>query len=210
MTAVKPLAMLACALQDRIATWVDDLSGCWLQELGLTECMVNLAAGQRRGRLNTLLFLRCCGPLPPLDRAARDAGPLALLTAEPLRARMCALALLGRPGALRHCVQREARMAFEQWLGPAFAALRAASDSGHVYHRSDLQAWSPMVWAWTGYQDLVAARAWPHPSLQRLARMAFPVSEAGLPTAIQMPALATTASEQLRRLRALYGPPLAC
>lgn len=209
MTAVKSLAAMAWALQGRIATWVDDLSPAWLLELGLTECMASLTAGQGRGRLYTQLFLRHCGPLPPLDRVVRDAGPLALLTAEPLRARLCALAMLGRPGALRHCVQREARMALEQCLGPAFAFLRSASESGHVY-RSGLQTWSPMVWAWTGYQDLVAAQAWPHPSLQRLARMAFPVSEAGFPTATQRPPLATTVTDQLQHLHALYGTPPAC
>lgn len=167
------LAALAQAFAQRLERLPDDLDASWHEASRTATLVAALPPGEARRRVMLRLFERWCGPLPALPALATPVGQLGLLERGPLLARLCALALVGRPGALRCCVERRVRQALQQTLGPVFDALNDASQGG-VPVPPVVAQWSPTEWACAGYADLAQARAWPQRSLRRLARLALP------------------------------------
>lgn len=174
------LAHWALLLEGRMQAWLGSLTPDWGQALGICPEWVTRGHDARFRRLSAQLFVKHCGPMPsPRDVGSR-AGSLAVLPPEALRARLCAVALLSRPGVIRACVSKPARLALQACLGPAFGSLQACGAQGAV-PPAEQASWTPLQWAWVGYKDLLQAQAWPHGTLARLARMALPASEHGLP-----------------------------
>jgi hypothetical protein len=192
------LAALACALQGRLDALHRDVDPSWRVPLGLAAEPLQGAAHRR---LAAGLLDRAGGP-PPLTALAESAGRLVLLERERLLAHLCALALLGRPGVLRCCVQRAPRAALQQLLGPAFTTLRARPGGAPV--PADVAAWPPLAWAWVGWRELAAAGAWPHRGLRRLARLSLPATRDQAPPPSRVPRAATPAALRLTQLDALF------
>ena len=199
-------AALAWCLQRRIAQWSQDCDPAW-QYPGLGRPGEPPEAASEAGRRQAAaLFERRIGPLPPLPALAEGAGPMALLDRQALQMQLCARALLGRPGVLRCCVQREARQALQQALGPAYAPLRARA-AGAPAVPGDVAAWAPMSWAWVAWRELQAAGAWPHRSLRRLARAMLPAGRADAPRLAVAPPPSLPLAQRLNELDGLFGRP---
>ena len=199
-------AALAWCLQRRIAQWSQDCDPGWQYPALGRPGESPAAAGDAGRRQAAALFERRIGPLPPLPALAEGAGPMALLDRQALQAQLCALALLGRPGVLRCCVQRDARLALQQALGPAYAPLRARA-AGAPAVPGDVAAWAPSSWAWVAWRELQAAGAWPHRSLRRLARAMLPAGRADAPRLAAAPAASLPLAQRLNELDGLFSRP---
>ena len=197
-------AALAWCLQRRIAQWSQDCDPGWQRAAAGRPGEPPLAAGDAGRRQASALFERRIGPLPPLPALAEGAGHMALLDRQALQAQLCALALLGRPGVLRCCVQRDARQALQQALGPAYAPLRARA-AGAPAVPGEVAAWAPLSWAWVAWRELQAAGAWPHRSLRRLARAMLPAGRAEAPRLASAPSPSLPLAQRLRELDGLFG-----
>jgi hypothetical protein len=200
------LAALAGELQVRLEQLHGDVDPSWRAPLGLADEAGAWRACEgsepARRRLATGLLDRCCGPRPPLTALDDTAGQLALMDRQQLLARLVALALLGRPGVLRCCVQRPARAALQALLGPTFDVLRTRR--GGMAVPADVAAWPPVAWAWVGYRELLAAHAWPHRGVRRLARLGLPASRIDSPAASRVPRAVTPAAQRLAELDTLF------
>ncbi|MFD2301064.1 type III secretion protein HrpB4 [Paracidovorax citrulli] len=211
MSRARDLARLACELQARIDALPDHVDPSWLQPADSGDAATarsDALPPQVRGALSKDWFARHCRPLPPLDRLEDSGARLALMDRTSLLARLCALALLGRPGVLRCCVQRSARTALQQTLGPAFASLRARDGGAAV--SPEVAAWPPLAWSWVGYRELVRAGAWPDRALQRMVRLALPASRSDAPSPRLVPRASETARERLRALESLFSEGCPC
>jgi hypothetical protein len=62
-----------------------------------------------------------------------------------------------------------------------------------------------LQWACTGYADLVRARAWPHRSLRRLARLALPAAWPIPTSGLATPAAYVPTRKALTRVEALFA-----
>ena len=207
------LAALAGDLQARLERLHHDVDPSWRAPLGLARepATWEVCEGMdpARRHLAAGLLDRCCGPRPPLTALAEAAGRLALMERRELLARLVALALLGRPGVLRCCVQRPARAALQELLGhAAYEALRTRSGGTAV--PADVAAWAPLAWAWVGYRELLAAHAWPHRGVRRLARLGLPASRTDAPPASRVPRPTTPAVQRLAELDNLFPRDPAC
>lgn len=215
------LAALAGELQARLEQLHGDVDPSWHAPLGLaggsgTSQAAQAAqawqacqgSGAARRRLAAGLLALCCGSHPPLATLGTAAGRLALLERRALLARLAALALLGRPGVLRCCVQRPVRAALQDLLGPAFNTLRQRSGGAAV--PADVAAWAPLAWAWIGYRELLAERAWPHPGVRRLARLGLPATRSGAPALARVPPATAPAAQRLAELDQLFEPSPPC
>lgn len=209
MNEARQLADLAWSMQRRMETLADNVDPSWHNTLGLAAWMSVAGLGTGRTALSRALARRCFDPLPPLETLPGAAGSLALLDRQQLLSRLCALALLGRPGVLRCCVERQARTALQRELGPAYAALYARGN-GASSVRPEVAAWSPLAWAWVGYRELVRENAWPHRSLRRMARLALPASHDDEPPRRSVPAAISPPAQRLDALDALYQGGLPC
>lgn len=170
------LAKFALLLQHRLDGLPDNLDKTWRAAIGLDAWgSTSQPADEARRRVLTRLFQQWCGPLPPLPCLDTPTGRLALLARSRLLPRLCALALLCRPGVLRCCVERRARDSLARALGPAFLPLLDLSVSGAPVS-AEIASWTPRRWAWVGYTDLARTRAWPSPSLRRLVRLSLPAT----------------------------------
>jgi len=197
------LAGLALSFERRLDALPETIDASWQATSDLRSLVKGMPAGPARRRVTLQLFRRWCGPLPALADLAAPGGRLALHARMPLLGRLCALALLSRPGVIRCCVERDVRQALEQGLGEAFGLLRELSDGGPPVS-SYAASWAPMQWACAGYADLVRERAWPHRSLRRLARLALP-AEWPIPTSgPAVPAVHVPTHAALARLEALF------
>jgi hypothetical protein len=179
------LAVLAQAFEQRLDALVDHVDASWEDVAAWRSALRGTPPGAARRRLLLALFERWCGPLPSLLELATPVGRLATMPRVPLLTRLCALALAGRPGAVRCCIERPARQGLEQALGPVLPLLRDSSRGGAPVS-SEVAAWSPMQWACAGYADLLRARGWRQRSLRRLVRLALPVE---LPVPLRLSAL---------------------
>jgi hypothetical protein len=198
------LAGLALSFERRLDALPEGIDASWRAITELRSLATGLPQGPARRRVTLRLFRRWCGPLPALTDLAAPAGHMALHAREQLLGRLCALALLSRPGVIRCCVERTARQALEQGLGASFGLLRDQTHGGPAVP-AYAAAWTPMQWACTGYADLVRARAWPHRSLRRLARLALPASWP-IPTAgPATPAVHVPTQKALARVEALFA-----
>lgn len=198
------LAGLAREFAQRLDRLPEALDASWHEASRTAALVAGLPAGEARRRVMLRLFERWCGPLPALLELATPAGRLGLLERQPLLTRLCALALLGRPGALRCCVERRTRQALQQTLGPVFDALTETSQGGAPVAPAVAQ-WSPLEWACAGYADLALARAWPQRSLRRLARLALPTKWPIARSAAALPPTQLSAPLALRRLDTLFA-----
>ncbi|WP_140635013.1 type III secretion protein HrpB4 [Methylibium rhizosphaerae] len=167
------LARLALAFQYRIDHLPDGADASWQALTGDSTFFQQLPQGSARRRVMLQLFRRWCGPLPGLQALTTPGGRLALQDRLQLLSRLCALALLSRPGVLRCCVERHSRQSLESALGPAVDALRDSSHEGPAVP-GHVAAWVPIQWACVGFADLLHAGALPHRSLRRLVRLALP------------------------------------
>jgi hypothetical protein len=198
------LAGLALAFERRLEVLPAAIDASWQTLAELRSLAAGLPEGPARRRVTLRLFRRWCGPLPALTDLAAPAGRIALHERVPLLGRLCALALLSRPGVIRCCVERNARQALEHGLGATFGLLREQAHGGPPVP-AYAAGWTPMQWACTGYADLVRARAWPHRSLRRLARLALP-ADWPIPTGgAAMPAVHVPTQTALTRLDALFA-----
>ncbi len=198
------LARLALAFQRRLDQLPEAMDDGWPALAALRPALDQLPEGAARRRLMLTLYRRWCGPLPDLRLLATPGGRLALQGRLGLLSRLCAVALAGRPGVLRCCVEIRARQALEGALGPAMSALREASRQGAVVP-AHVAAWSPIQWACIGYADLALAGAWPHRGLRRLVRLALPARWPVPEGRHQVPARHVSALEELVRLEALFA-----
>lgn len=195
------LAQLALAFQHRLNHLPDSTDPSWTAWVAMQSAFEPLAPSAARRRAMASLFSRRCGPLPDLPTLATPGGRLALLDRHSLLSRLCALALLSRPGVMRCCIERRTRQAIELALGPALGALRAASNEGPVVP-APVAAWMPIQWACVGYADLVRAGVWSHRSLRRMVRLALPARWPVRLSAVHSPHVPT--ADALRRLNELY------
>lgn len=209
MSEARRLASLAWALQRRLETLSSDVDPSWHGPLARMPGIELAVAGEARGRVVMALFRRYCGPLPPLGLLAESAGPLALLDREQLLSRLCALALLGRPGVLRCCVEQRARAALQRSLGPAYEALKSRGTRGAAV-RGEVAAWDPLAWSWVGYRELEKTHAWPHRSLRKLARLALPAEHGGEPPSGLVPAAISPPAQRLIELETIYRKEAPC
>jgi hypothetical protein len=198
------LAGLACAFEQRLDSLTDLLDPGWHAASRMPALVATLPPGLARRRVMLRLYRRWCGPLPALPDLDHAAGALGLLPREALQARLAALALHLRPGALRCCVERRARQALEAALGPAFAALHEGAQGGMPVTPAQA-AWTPLHWACVGYADLAAARAWPQRSLRRLVRLALPVVWPVPRAAAQLPGHHAAVPAALQQLEPLFA-----
>jgi len=198
------LAGLALSFERRLDMLPGGIDASWQAIAELRSLAMSLPEGPARRRVTQRLFHRWCGPLPMLTDLAAPAGRMALHAREPLLRRLCALALLSRPGVIRCCVERHARQALEQRLGTIFGLLRELAHGGSPVP-GHAAAWTPTQWACAGYADLVRARAWPHRSLRCLARLALP-ADWPIPTGgPAMPAVHVPTQAALVRVEALFA-----
>lgn len=204
VTLAERLAERARAFEQRLDTLTDLLDPGWHAASRMPALVAPLPPGAARRRVMLRLFRRWCGPLPSLPELDHAAGALGLLPRDALQARLAALALHLRPGALRCCVERRARQALEAALGPAFAALHDAAQGGMPVTPAQA-AWAPLQWACVGYADLAAARAWPQRSLRRLVRLALPVAWPVPRAAAQLPGHHGSVPAALQRLEPLFA-----
>jgi hypothetical protein len=204
-------AALVTLLQERIAHWQRDCDPGWhfaSTESAWKEAVAarHLSNGDALRRLLAREFELRLGPLPPLPLFEHPVGSMALLDPLSLRARLCALALLGRPGVLRSCVQRDAREALQTTLGPAYPALRERSRQAPAAP-PQVATWTPLAWVWIGWRDLLMARAWPHRTLRRLTRALLPAGRSGAPRLALAPRSIVPLPDRLKELNLLF--PLA-
>lgn len=198
------LARLALVFQRRLDRLPDDIDDGWAALNALRPALDQMPDGPSRRRLMLTLYRRWCGPLPDPRLLATPGGRLALHGRLGLLSRLCAVALAGRPGVLRCCVEIRARRALEGALGPAMAALRESARQGAVVP-AQVAAWSPIQWACVGYADLALAGAWPHRGLRRLVRLALPARWPVPDGRHQVPVRHACALEGLARLDALFA-----
>lgn len=195
------LAQLALAFQHRLEQLPHSTDPSWTSWADVQSAFEPLQPSAARRCAVTTLFARRCGPLPALSELATPGGRLALLERHALLSRLCALALLSRPGVMRCCIERRTRLAIESALGPALGALRAVAHEGPVVP-APVAAWMPIQWACVGYTDLWRAGVWSHRSLRRMVRLVLPVRWPLSLSAVPSPHLPTP--EALRRLHPLF------
>lgn len=195
------LAQLALAFERRLALMRHCTDPSWTAWVGVHSALDAVPSSAARRRAMASLFARQCGPLPDLLTLGTPGGRLALLDRHSLLSRLCALALLSRPGVMRCCIERRTRQAIESALGPAIGALRAVAHEGPVVP-APVAAWMPLQWACVGYADLWRAGVWTHRSLRRMVRLALPARWPVPRGAVPSPHLPTP--DALRRMRELY------
>lgn len=111
--------------------------------------------------------------LPEPQLVAAPDGRLACAGPEVRMRSLCMLSLACRPGVLRCCVERHARVALSQALGEAAGPLAVLAEGGRaVPHR--VAAWTPLHWACIGFLDWLALPAGRDRLLRRLLVLSLP------------------------------------
>ncbi|MDR7149958.1 hypothetical protein J2W49_001913 [Hydrogenophaga palleronii] len=197
------MAQLALAFERRLQHLPEGADPSWPAWAAVRPTLARLTPGAARRRVMASLFSRHCGPLPDVRALATPAGRLALLDRLSLLSRLCALALLSRPGVMRCCVERRTRQSIEAALGPAMGALRASAHEGSVVP-AHVAAWMPIQWACVGYADVCRAGAWPHLGLRRLVRLALPARWPVPLSGRDVPITHVPTHEALRQVHALF------
>lgn len=174
MSSPRELAAVARAFEARLGRLDASVDPQWRHHFesvyGALPATITAPASQR-GQL--AVFEALCGAVPDVETLGTPVGRWSLLPRDELLPRLCGLALARRPGILRSCVRRSARLALADMLGNAYEPLRelpftGPNVSGQIAERP------PLDWAIVGYQDLTSRRLWPGRSMRRLARFALP------------------------------------
>lgn len=176
MTEPNPfqLAQAAAAFQSKLARLPDDVDPERIAQPGTPwSWLAALRNAAARQRVLARLFPQLVAPWPPLARLTERAGRIALLDRPTLLRHWCLLALAGRPGVLRCCIDRGARTALQAELGAAFEPLLSVSTRGRsVSERASI--WTPAHWACVGYLDWAALLTTEDAALRRMARLSLP------------------------------------
>lgn len=167
------LAVLAQHLGLKLERLAADTDPEQWRRLDFEPTGADAAASSRAAMLRR--FVAHIGGLPALASLLQPAARLALLPREDIRSRLCALALAGRPGVLRCCVDKATRQALQQSLGPAWTPLCAISRRGSNAGPAPAPR-SPLEWACVGYADWRAALLPGEPVLHRLVGLSLPAS----------------------------------
>ncbi|MCW7540286.1 hypothetical protein OOT46_20845 [Aquabacterium sp. A7-Y] len=176
MNALDPAALADCALAfeaklDRLA---EDLHADWQREEDAPWPLLRrLPEGPARRHAARRLFASRCGGPPALPRLLDSAGRWALLARPALTRRLCALAIVRRPGVLRCCIEKPARQGLRAALGEWFERIEQTAEGGRSVS-ARVAHWSPMHWACVGYWDWVGQLQADDGALRRLVRLSLP------------------------------------
>jgi len=168
------LAQAAAAFQAKLSRLPDDVDPERLTQPGTPwGWLASLRDPLARQRAMVRLFPKILGTWPSIDRLLERAGRVALLDRAAMLRQWCLLALAGRPGVLRCCIDRQARDALKAMLGPAFDPMAAVGTRGRaVSERAGV--WTPVHWACVGYMDWTALLQTQDSGLRRIARLSLP------------------------------------
>lgn len=176
MTDTDPfkLAQAAAAFQSKLGRLPDDVDPERIAQPGAPwSWLASLRDTSARRRVIARLFPQLVAPWPALERLAQRPGRIVLLDRASMIRHWCLLALAGRPGVLRCCIERDARAALQAALGHAFEPLLSVSSRGRsVPERAS--AWTPAHWACVGYLDWTALLTTEDAALRRMARLSLP------------------------------------
>jgi Bacterial type III secretion protein (HrpB4) len=174
MVDLQNLLLRAFRFESRLDSWHEQLDPSW-HDSPLMKCLSGFAgyAESVQRRAVVALFRHWCGDLPQPHELSDPHHALALCDRAELLARLCALALVLRPGVLRCCVDARVRKLLHIALGDSFDALRAQTRGGRPVS-VQVARQEPLVWACIGFQDLVSAELLPCRALQRLIRLSLP------------------------------------
>jgi len=168
------LAAWAQAFESRLQDLVQQLDPSWQASLAPELAMLDhLPDDVSRRRFITRWLRHRCRGWPQLHRWLEPSPRLVLLRRGPMLRQLCTLALARRPGVLRCVVERRARQALKEALGPNHEPLRLLSVSGRAAP-DGVAEWSPLHWACVGYDDWVdMLRAEDRP-VRRIVRLSLP------------------------------------
>jgi hypothetical protein len=200
MADLQDLLLRAFRFESRLDSWSEQLDPSW-QGSPVGQCLSGFAsyadAVQRKAVV--AIFRHWCGELPQPQQLSDPCHSLALCDRTELLHRLCALALVLRPGVLRCCVDTRVRDLLRTALGESFELLRAQNRGGRPVPLQVARR-EPLVWACVGFQDLVAAGLLPCRALQRLIRLSLPKKWPVLVNDLESPAKLT--AHQVRRAMA--------
>lgn len=172
--AVAELAEGALAFEAKLRALPGDLHADWQRDADSPwALLLQLPEGPARERAAAGLFAAHCGPLPALPRLLDAAGAWVLQDRPTLTRLFCALAIARRPGVLRCCIEKSARLALRAALGEWFGRLAALAPSGRGVP-AQVAHWSPMHWACIGYWDWATLLQPDDGPLRRMARLSLP------------------------------------
>jgi hypothetical protein len=171
---LQDLLLRAFRFESRLDSWPEQLDPSW-QGSPVAQCLNGIAgfADAVQRRVAVAAFRHWCGDLPQPQQLSDTCHSLALCDRQELLARLCALALMLRPGVLRCCVDARVREMLRTALGESFDALRTQTRGGRPVP-SQLARREPLVWACVGFQDLLSAGLLPCLALKKLIRMSLP------------------------------------
>ena len=175
MEALQPfdLAQAALALEHKLAALSEHMDPRRLHAGSAWAAIDRLPDAPLRRRLAARVFLQRVGPWPALARLHDRPARLVMLDGPGIVRQLCLLALAGRPGALRGCVDREVRTGLQAALGPAWDTLATVAERGRIVGQA-ATAWTPLHWACLGYCDWTGLLQRGDSALRRLVRLSLP------------------------------------
>ena len=169
------LATWAQALEQKLAHLHEQLDPAHhARSMQTWQWLAQLPAGAARRRLAARLFEQHVAPLPDLARMADRHARVALLPREQILRQLCMLALARRPGALRCCIERQARQDLQAQLGAGYERLMSVSCGGRAPPEHTTR-WTPMHWSCVGFFDWAALLHSSDRALRRLVRLSLPL-----------------------------------
>ncbi|HEX6703352.1 MAG TPA: type III secretion protein HrpB4 [Albitalea sp.] len=161
-------------LQHKLFALEAHLDDSWRVLVGKRwPALAQVPDGRLQGRLLGTLLLRRCRAVPSALRLAAPEIRLCLLERTNALRSLAVLALVRRPGALRCCIDRGAKAALHDALGPLLGPLEGLSGSGRPVD-ADAAGWSPLHWACLGYVDWLKLLQPEDELFKRLVRLSLP------------------------------------
>jgi hypothetical protein len=174
------LAAACRALEAALQSLPARMHASWQAPLAARWPVLDVVADEAaRGRLAARLLVDECGGMPPADAVMLPEASVATADVATLLRNLCVLALACRPGALRCCVEREAKAALMRAVGNAGDALWSLSGQGRPVS-SESAGWLPLEWACLGYVDWLLLPAGCHRLLRRLLAVSLPCGLLGM------------------------------
>ena len=174
------LAQHALALQAKLARLCDDLDPVRAALPGSRWALVaQVHEPLARAHMVARVFADELSPWPELIRLSERAPRVALLDRHAMVRSLALLALAGRPGALRCCIDRVARDGLRELLGHAFEPLSMRLERGRAAP-AGVAAWTPLHWASLGYIDWTSLMQPGDRPLQRLVQLSLPQGLLGM------------------------------